>query len=217
MINEKIKENILQKGRWGKYRTKESSKSFLYPQEWMKIMDIAKEKQKESLTILINTGARVNEARHIKVEDVDFERNSVVLRITKVRARKGEIKPNPRHIPISSQFSKYLRKIAKKYDLKADSYFSMLTPAAIDYGLKHHTKEIGRKDWQDFSCHNIRKTFECWLIAIGIDGFKVAKHLGHTAQVAMNDYISPDIFTYQDKQIIREILGDLYGYEEKRF
>lgn len=200
-----------------KYHRKENLKLFFYPQEWLKIIENANESQLESFTMLINTGARYNEARHIKVEDVDYQRNSVVLKMTKVKAKKKETRPNPRHIPISNKFKLFLNKQIKKYNLQPNDYFPMLKNPAANIALKKLAKEIGRTDWEDFSAHNIRKTFECWLIAIGCDGFKVAKHLGHTAQVAMNEYISADIFTYQDKQLIRELLDDLYGYNQRQF
>lgn len=208
---------VLNKGRWGKYTLKENIKAFLYPQEYLKILDKCNKKQEITLTIQINTGGRINECRNIKVGDIDYERNNLILRVTKVKARKKETKPTPRHIPISSQFVKYLKKIRKSYNLGSEDYFPMLHTAAYNACLKTHLKDIRKVDYNNFSSHNIRKTFECWLIALGLDNFKVAKHLGHTATVAFNSYISPDIFTYEDKNVIRDILGDLYGYRERRF
>ena len=200
-----------------KYHRKDNLKLFLYPNEWEKLMEKAKPKQKETFMILINTGARFNEAKHIQVQDVDFQRNNLILRVTKVKAKKGETRPNPRHIPISRRFCLYLRGKVKEYNLKPEDYFPMLQNPMANIALKQLVKEIGRPEYKDFSCHNIRKTFECWLLALGVDGFKVAKHLGHTAQVAMNDYISADIFTYDDKKQIRHVLDDLYAYNERRF
>ena len=200
-----------------KYHVKTNSNHFFYPQDWIKMMKLAKKKQRESLMVLINTGARINEARHITLEDFDLERNSLILRITKVRAKKKEYKPMPRHIPVSSQFIKHIKKMAKIYDLYPDSPIPMLKSPALTNAIKKLAKDVGIKEWVDYSNHNVRKTFECWLIALGNDGFKVAKHLGHTPSVALNSYISPDIFTPDDKKLMREVLGDLYGYREHRF
>lgn len=207
----------LNKGKWGTYTIKENNNAFLFPNEWVKMLKLAKPRQKLNLNMQGQTGARINEALHIKVEDIDFDRNNLILKVTKVRAKKKETKPKPRIIPISSQFAKYLRKEIKHYKLQPGDYFPLLKEAGIGYALKQLTKKAGRKDWNDFSSHNLRKTFECWLIAIGIDGFAVCKHLGHTPSVALNSYISPDIFTYEDKKQIRDILGDLYSYNERRF
>ena len=200
-----------------KYHRKNNLKLFFYPEEWTKIMAKAKPKQAETFMMLINTGARFNEAKHIQVQDIDFIRNNLILRVTKIKAKKGETRSNPRHIPISRRFTLFLKKQVKDHNLQPTDYFPMLQNPMSNIAIKNLAKDIGRQDWKDFSCHNIRKTFECWLLALGVDGFKVAKHMGHTAQVAMNDYISADIFTYDDKKQIREILGDLYGYTERRF
>ncbi len=208
---------ILKKGRWGKYTTKEDKKLFFYPNEWKKLMELAKDKQKVNFSLQINTGARIEETLNIKVEDIDFGRNNLILKKTKVRARLGEKKPTPRIIPISSEFAKLLKKYARQYNLKEEDYYYRLKSDAINKAIKKLAKQVGRKEWRDFSSHNIRKTFECWLIALGVDGFKTAKHLGHTPQVALNSYISPDIFTNQDKEDIRKLLGDLYSYNERRF
>ena len=97
-------------GRWGLYRMKDNTKLFFYPREFLKILDKAKPKQRDSLMMLIHTGARHNEARHIKVGDVDLSRKTIIIRVTKVRAKKGEKNPRPRTIPISSQFAKIVKK-----------------------------------------------------------------------------------------------------------
>lgn len=205
---------IITKGKYGKYTVKENKNLFLYPNEWRKVMKIAKPRQELTINFQTNTGARINEAQHIKPEDIDFNRNNIILKVTKVKSKKKETKPTPRIIPISSAFTKYLKKKIREYKLKPEDYFPLLNKAAISIAIKNLTRKIGRKDWRDFSSHNLRKTFECWLIAIGIDGFKVAKHMGHTPSVALSSYISSDIFTYEDKIQIRDILGDLYSYNE---
>ena len=61
-----------------------------------------------------------------------------------------------------------------------------------------------------FSVHNVRKTLESWLIARGVDGFKVCAHMGHDPRTAIKNYVSPDIFNFDDRNKIRIIIGDLY-------
>ena len=62
-----------------------------------------------------------------------------------------------------------------------------------------------------YSTHNIRKTLETWLMALGVDSLKVAMHMGHTIAIAQKHYISPDIFNWEDRKMMREIIGDLYA------
>lgn len=192
------------------YTIRDHRHRFFYPQEWFVFEDALREKQKFTYGLLINTGARINEARHITPYDIDFERLTIRLVKTKVRASLGEKKPVPRTIPISSAFSKYLKKRIRDFDLKDDQYLPLPSTSAANITMKNTLKRIGIKDWQMFSIHNIRKTTETWLIALNVDSLKVAMHMGHSLSVAQKHYVSPDIFTNTDKDKMRDILGDLY-------
>ena len=44
-----------------------------------------------------------------------------------------------------------------------------------------------------------------------VDGLKLTAHLGHSMAVAAGHYVSPDIFSYEEKNKMRMIIGDLYG------
>ena len=180
---------------------KVDKKAAFYPEDFLKILDLATDKQKFTFKVLINTGARIEESRHIVKGDLDTKRKNVNLRITKVRAKEGETRPDPRNLPVSSQFFKYLKKNMKLYKIMSTNQTGLL--------LKKYSKKVGVKNWKDFSAHNLRKTFGTWMLALNINGFKLAKHLGHSPNVLMKTYASPDIYDYRDKDIMREILGDL--------
>jgi hypothetical protein len=47
------------------------------------------------------------------------------------------------------------------------------------------------------------------MLSLGVDGFKLAQHLGHTPNELARDYATNDVFNHQDKQIMRSILKDL--------
>jgi len=203
---------IINTGKHNKYYLKENRKAFYFPNEWSQLMKLAKPRQALTCNILINTGARINEAQHIKVKDIQvlYDRKNIVIRQVKVRAKLKETRPEPRIIPISSKFYKELQGYIRKYKLKPDDYFPMLSRNGLDSFLKRASKKIGREDWRDFSPHNIRKTTESWLVALDIDMFKILKHLGHTYAVASKNYVNADIFSIQDKMMIRQFYGDLY-------
>lgn len=193
------------------YTVRKNRDRFFFPDEWMSFYDLLRDRQKTSFDILIQTGARINEARHIKVGDVDFERNNLILRVTKVKASKGEKNPKPRTITISSQFARRLRAVAKERELSNDNTFHLpRTPSANDT-LKLYLQKSGIKDWKMFSIHNIRKTHGNWLKAMGIDGTEICLRLGHDYQTFLKSYASPDIFSFKDLQNMKIILGDLYA------
>lgn len=194
------------------YTVRANRDRIFFPDEWMKFYDNLKTKQKHTFECLISTGARINEMRNVRVSDCDLERNRIVLRVTKVKAAKKEKNPRPRIIPISTKFTKYLKKHIRTHNLQNDSYIGILSTPAANTGMKKALKKSEIKDWYMFSVHNVRKTFETWLMALDIDGLKITAHLGHSMAIAASNYISPDVFTWNEKDKMRNILGrDLYG------
>jgi len=184
-----------------KYYLKSDKKAFFYPEDYIKLTNMLSERQLFTIKCLINTGARINEIRNVIGKDLDVERCSLNLRITKVRAKLGEVRPNPRIIALSTDFTRYFRLNINKY-----KFLSTDRTGAI---LQLYSKKIEVKNWKDFSAHNLRKTFGTWMLALGVDGFKLAQHLGHSPDMLRTHYASPDIFSYKDKDIMREVLGDL--------
>jgi len=202
----RVKEIMRKDGK--KYSVREDRMRFFFPDEWMSFFDnLDSEKQRITFSFLINTGARINEVRHIKVSDVDFDRRCVILRHTKNRNKDGSKKI--RVISISTQFIKLLKKVIKQFELGNDSLFPVLSTPAGNIAMKKALRKV-LNDWKNFSLHNVRKTTEVWLLSLEIDSLKVSKHMGHTLAVAEKFYVSPDTFSWDDKQKIREIIGDLY-------
>ena len=194
-----------------KYSVRANRDRFFFPNEWMKFYDALKDKQKFTFDFLINTGARINECIHVRVGDIDLERGNVILRVTKIKAAKGEKNPRPRTISISSQFAKRCKAYILNNKLKNEDYLGLLSASAAHICLKKTLQRIGIKDWAMFSIHNIRKTHGNYLKALGIDGAEICTRLGHDYGTFLKAYSSPDIFSYKDKQDMRMILGDLYG------
>lgn len=193
------------------YTLKDNKDRFLFPDEYMRFEDCLKDKQRFSVKFLMNTGARINEAQHVKVEDCDTERNRIVLRVTKAKAKKGEKKGKVRIIPISSQFSKYLKKHIRDNNLNNEDYLGILSNPALNIAYKKAGMKAGIKDYHNISSHTFRKTLEVWLMALGVDSLPLTAHIGHDIRTASQYYVSPDIFSYEDKQKIRLVIGDLYG------
>lgn len=194
------------------YTIRSNRDRFFYPKEWIVFFENLKPMQLKTFDCLISTGARINEIRHLKKEDVDFDNKRLILKVTKIKAAKKEKNPRPRTIPFSSQFGRRLKAYFK--DLGAEEYIGILSTPAANIAMKKALQKAEIKDWAMFSIHNIRKTFETWLLAIGIDGLKATAHCGHTPSVASGSYLSADVFSHDEKILIRDVLGDLY--EDRR-
>ncbi len=192
------------------YSLKTDKDRFFFPGEYIKTFDVMKGRQQHTSTCLINTGARINEMRHVQYEDIDPERNRLVLKVTKCKAKKGETRGRPRHIPISSQFSKYLKRYMSRNSSFSGDILGILSTPAFNVGIKKAAKKAGVKDWFNFSAHSLRKTIETWLMSLGVDGLALTAHMGHDMKTAAMHYVSPDVFTFEEKDKMRVIIGDLY-------
>lgn len=193
------------------YTIRDNRSRFFYPEEWMAFYDKLSKSQRHTFRFLINTGARINEARNVTVGDMNLEKKRIVLRVTKVKAAKGEKKPRPREIPVSTEFAKYLMKYLKFYNLNETDYTSILSTPAANIAMKKALQKAGIKDWQMFSVHTVRKSLETWLMALGVDGLSIVAHIGHDLRTASRHYVSPDVFTFEEKSKMRLIIGDLYN------
>jgi integrase len=218
-----IKEITRSNGRG--YTIRNNRSRFFYPDEWKAFYDCLNPKQKLTFNFLINTGARINEIRNIRVSDLDLERGNIVLRITKrivnfspnkmkrMKEQNLEVKGERkiRIITVSTEFMKSLKAIINKKNLKPEDYFPVLSTGAANTAMKNALQKAKIQDWKMFSLHNVRKTLETWLLALDVDSFKIVKHFGHTAAVALKHYVSPAIFSFEDKKQMRDILGDLFA------
>jgi len=178
-----------------------NKKRFFYPDEFEKVLDDLNDNQKHTAKVLINTGARINEARGIRPEHLSNQRKSVILSNTKIRAKLGEKVPQPRIIAVSDGFYRYLHANVSRN--------RVLSTNAFNLAIKEACGNAKINDPEQFSSHKFRKTFGTWMLALGVDGFKLAQHLGHTPAELARDYATNDIFSHKDKQIMRSILGNL--------
>lgn len=184
-------------------KRKENKKRFFYPDEYEKIQDYFNKNQKYTSKVLINTGCRINEARGIKKINLSPQRKSIVIDNTKVRAKLGEVTPQPRIIAVSNQFFNYINKNIDNHRI--------LSTNAFNIAVKESCSMAKIQKPEQLSSHNFRKTFGTWMLALGVDGFKLAQHLGHTPNELARDYATNDVFSHKDKQVMRGILGNLPG------
>lgn len=195
-----------------KYTKKSNINRFLFPEEYTQLEDAAKPRLKHCLICLLGTGARISEIQKVNLKtDFIFNpngRSRLVLRHTKTKAKKGEFgSGRVRDIPLSKSFAKYLN----NYLINNPSgEINFLTTAGFNIALKKLAQDVGLSDPHDFSAHSIRKTLETWLMALRVGDLAIAAHIGHDIRTASSHYVSPDIFSWEQKKLIRRIIGDLY-------
>jgi len=192
------------------YAVRTDRRRIFMPNEWELFFNALRNKNKRKFDFLLNTGARFDEATHIRPQDFDFERNNVRLWKTKTKARKGEKIGKPRTISLSSQYAGRIKKYIERKDIRPDEYLFKQKLVSANALMKRILKKIGVKDYYNFSSHNIRKTHGMYLKALGIDIAEICTRLGHDYDTYISHYGSADIFSEKDMRQIRELLGDLY-------
>jgi len=192
------------------YTVRQNRERIFLPQEWKNFYDNLKLNQKFTFKFLLLTGARIMEASNVKVEDIDFANQRLILRITKRVKKDVSFKPHTRTLRISSELCKDIKKRINEKQLSSSDYLGLLTTSAANLALKKTLSKINIKDWQMFSIHNIRKTSETWALALGIDSMILSKRFGHNLSIMYQHYSQADAYTYKEKDAIKEIFGDTF-------
>ena len=207
--NKTIKTGIRNNG--NKYTVRTNHDAYLTPEQWILFYNKLNDHQKITFMFLLHTGGRIMEVQHLKPENIQKTNKLLTFEITKTRSAGGERNCRPRPVKMSSKFIAWYKALDLNKIITEEGYFDILTTPAANICMKKTLQDIGVKNWFMFSVHNIRKTNENWLIALGYDLIKVAKRLGHTYGTAMNTYIQEDVFTTKQKDLIKDILGnDIY-------
>ncbi len=212
------------------YSVRDYRNRYFFPDEWKQFLKQIKEDKIFIFEVLINTGARIEESLCIKVNNIRWDRNYLTLYVTKIKATKGETKPTPRDIVLSSEFMRKLKKYISENKLKETDYLFLnnkktyptradlkkettIKKVSVSQMMKRALEKSGIKDYWNFSLHNIRKTHGMYLKALDVKFEEICKRLGHDANTYLKHYGSSDIFNRQDKQEMIKILGDVYGFK----
>jgi len=189
------------------YTVRKDRNRYFYPDEWKAFYQALKKPKRPLFDFLINTGARIDEATHIREKDFDIERATVRIWKVKVKAKKGEKTGKPRTIPLSSEFIERVKKYIK--DNKNGEYLWGMSNQAPYGMLKRKLKGVV-EDPYNFGLHNIRKTHGMWLKALNIPAEEICLRLGHDFNTYLKHYGSSDVFSNQDIAKIDKMMGDLY-------
>lgn len=210
-LHEGLKTGIRKGGR--KYSVRDDRSRFFYPNEWEIFMVQIKKEKQLLFETLIQTGARIEEALNIKPKDFDYDRNNLTLRVTKIKARKGERVGRARTLPVSSQYIRKVRAYINENKIQDDKILFPITKQAAWQMMRRALKKAEIKDDWNFGLHNIRKTHGNWLKALEISAEEICLRLGHDFNTYLKHYGSPNIFDRKDKLLMIKILGDVYGFK----
>lgn len=200
-----------------KYSVRKDRHRYFFPEEWIRFLNAIKPSKRILFETLLQTGARIDEALHLKPKDFIWENNTVTLRVTKSKAKKGESRilgGKQRSFIVSSKYTRRLRKYIRDNQIKDNDLLFSVTKQSVSQLFKRGLKKAGLNEWE-FSLHNIRKTSGMWLKTVqrrgvDLDVSEICMRLGHDHNTFLKHYGSPSIFTDQQRDKIVDILGDMY-------
>lgn len=151
------------------------------------------EKGCSAVILALYTGMRIGEISALRWEDVDFEKNIILVKKTLYRVppeKKGEktrlifgepkTKASKRTIPIADNLKEYLLK--KKEESVSDYVIScknsFAEPRVISYRFK---KVLSKANVDKIQFHALRHTFATRCVEQGIDIATLSKLLGHSS------------------------------------
>ena len=118
--------------------------------------------------LALGTGLRLGDIDSIRVSDIDFENCSITTRSKKTRKSMGS-RPVP--VPIVAELKKYVFGL----DIKQEKLFN-------DYFSRYTWTKIRRKlSLEDFTFHDLRKTFGSVLAQKGASTVVIQKLLEHSS------------------------------------
>jgi len=193
-----------------KYSVRDDRSRYFFPEEWKKFIQEIKPDKQIIYESLLQTGARIDELLHLKPTDIDFERFSLTLRVTKKRAKLKERIGKKRTFVISEEFAKKLKKHISKNKITDDDLIFPVGQKAVYLMMKRALVRAGIKDYYNFSLHNIRKTTGNWLKALGVSAEEICLRLGHDFNTYLKHYGSATLFDRVDRIEMIKILGRIY-------
>lgn len=217
-----------------KYSIRKDRHRYFFPDEWEDfIKQVSNEKHKLLFYTLLNTGARIMEALHIRPEDFNWNRKTISIKVVKARVAKKRSYSlgKTRTFFIGENYLKMIKSYVRRNSINESQYlFLKNSKLPEDYDnlnnkdkqkyfnsekhsysrmFKNKLQKAEIKDYQDFSLHNIRKTYGNWMRVHDIELVEICFRMGHDIDTFMQHYGSTLLFDSSEKRKIMKILGDV--------
>lgn len=145
---------------------------------------------------IIFSGLRVQEALNLKLNDLDFENNTIFVNQWKWK--------KDRLIPMNLDLKRYLLDYIKdRWRLKKESIYLFCSlqwdKQFTQDWFKKVIKRIKDKSWIDFSPHKLRHTFATLMLEWWCDIFALSKMLGHSDIKTTTIYLNATVTHLRDQ------------------
>lgn len=161
------------------------------------------------IIICLNTGMRIGEICSLKWKNIDLDKRLIYVKTTMQRIKddrtnktkviidKPKTAKSIRAIPISNKLYEILLPLKRKY--KEDNFFltgnseKFVEPRAYQYEFKKILKKCRIKSYK---FHQLRHTFSCNCIEVGMDIKSLSEILGHSSvKITLDKYVHSNFKT----------------------
>lgn len=216
------------------YSVRADRKRYMFPDEWNNFYATLKKPEHQLLFLtLLNTGARIMEALHLKPSSFNFERSSVHFSVVKQRTARKRFSAgrSGREFFVPTKFTKRVKSFISRHNIGDDDYLFLNNeklPMNYDsltnkeklrfYGtkktayanlFKRKVKKAGIKNPEEFALHNLRKTYGNWMRTFISDMGELCYRMGHDMDTFIEHYGSSLLFTEEERRKIQKIMGDV--------
>lgn len=169
------------------------------------------------MLVLCDTGLRIKELTHLKISDVDFKLNQIVVRASIAKTRTTRV------TPISKLTARELEKLISYMNIEADDYLWLTQFGERYFGdtfskmLKKYGKKAGVKGPR-CSPHTFRHYFAVKFLRNGGDPIALMRILGHTSMGMTEKYVRYTKSDIQEQHLDASPVMSLIdkGNEKKR-
>lgn len=181
---------------------KRNTLRFYYPEEWFRFLGVITNiYHLFFFKFLLNTGLRIQEARRVRVKDINLERKYITI----LKSKTGK----QRQVFFSTQFKSELQQYILYNKLSGEDTLNLPSVQYLDRQIKKYCRKAGLDNPEEFSCHTLRRTLENYLLIKNVNSMVITQQLGHTINVATQYYVS-SFMKPEEKSQVRSIIGDLF-------
>lgn len=140
------------------------------------------------ILILLYTGIRKGELLGLRVQDVNFESQTLHIKGSTSKSKKS--RQIPMHYSLVIHLKAYIKKRKEKQYLSPYLIVSSRHDRSLtEYGLKHWVNKYSKISGVPFHIHRFRHTFACTLAKNNADIISIMNVLGHTTTRMTEQYL----------------------------
>lgn len=168
-----------------------------------KVLDNSPIRTKAIILMLASSGLRVDELRNLKFEDLELDKDPVVVRVKGTKAKERKSRVTFISTEAKNALLNYIEKRKQKNPISSDSFVfvtkrgDQMSYQNLQFVLRKALNLVARKEGKRFNLHghSLRKFFKTQMISAGVPGPIVDRLVGHKR------YLAEEYELYTEEQL----------------